>query len=264
MNLRTASMSGAITLVGVGLLAVSGAVLLVGLGGAAQAGVDFRLDASIMASQGQPRVSKPSSRDRRGLEREALEPGSPGRTSARGAGDGCIGEGPLVWFGPPRSLPLCGDRDFPGADSRYADVNGDGRPDNFLVSGELFVVDGQPVPVPIPIVTLRTFAIEGGEVVSRNRVTLRSDAVAGWVLARTGWTGSVYITDAHWNDLDGNGDLDLVLVFKGEFSWPDDIEAAWLENTGFEATQPLTGDLDGDGAVGASDLTIPLGGWTGQ
>ena len=68
------------------------------------------------------------------------------------------------------------------------------------------------------------------------------------------------VGDAGLVDLDRDGDLDVVFQLGTWGHW----HPFWIENTGFEATQPLAGDLDGDGAVGASDLTMLLGGWTGS
>jgi hypothetical protein len=74
-----------------------------------------------------------------------------------------------------------------------------------------------------------------------------------------------------WRDFDGDDDQDLLFYFRVGIANPPTGEGAqesgryiWVENTGFEATRPLTGDLDGDGSVGASDLTMLLGGWTGN
>ena len=62
-------------------------------------------------------------------------------------------------------------------------------------------------------------------------------------------------------DIDGDGDLDaavLLAINNWAFSrW------VWLENTGYEASNGLAGDINPDGAIDGKDLAIVLAGWTG-
>ncbi len=67
-----------------------------------------------------------------------------------------------------------------------------------------------------------------------------------------------------WADCDGDNDLDLVIDVSGQHldNTPFNF-VGWLENTGFQHTASLEGDLNGDGQVDAADLGRLLGGYTG-
>ncbi len=269
MNLKNPSMSGAVALLGVGLITLSGAVLVAGMGEAAHAGLAH--DAT---------GSGPVAADRSGSV-----VGRPSITMGQGNGDGCVAAEPLEWFGAIRELPGCvvvvdsmgnpelEGRFFPVDGGRLVDVNGDGHREAFLkknASAAAFPVPLFREGVPEPnecVLTLQIPGQIGGELAFTERCVLESSTLAAFLLSQPWAAGATYAYGEAmgWRDLDGDADLDL--VFRVQYWTPKSgggHRGYWLENTGFEARQLLTGDLDGDGAVGASDLTMLLGGWTGN
>jgi hypothetical protein len=64
-----------------------------------------------------------------------------------------------------------------------------------------------------------------------------------------------------WRDMDSDGDLDLVMTINMVFDGASDNEFRpfWFENTGYQAAPPPNPyDLDQDGEVGASDISVLL------
>ena len=63
-----------------------------------------------------------------------------------------------------------------------------------------------------------------------------------------------------WRDCDGDGDLDFVTPISLNFYNGNSIRIlAWFENTGYQAAPPPNPyDLDQDGEVGASDISVLL------
>lgn len=253
MNTGHVSIGGGLAMVGLGLLAVAGAVVVTGSAGVTHADTRIRVEAP-------PSWSRPARVNDDGGR----------RSLALGDGSGCVTGAPLSWFGSIRGLPDCGyPYGAPTQDGEAADVNGDGRLEYYGEIGNGFPEDpiangGVPMPNR-PFLHRISSSLEAGQTVVAVSSILETQPLAEWILADQGWTGRIDCGFG-WNDIDGDGDLDLVVGFTS--SDPVTFEflrrTAWLENTGFEASQPLTGDLDGDGSVGASDLTILLGGWTGS
>ena len=62
-----------------------------------------------------------------------------------------------------------------------------------------------------------------------------------------------------WTDCDGDNDLDLIYLFSGARSDGVSFEVwGWLENTGFQHTASLEGDLNHDGHVDNTDVGLVL------
>jgi hypothetical protein len=244
-------------------LSLAGAVALVGVGLLANAGVQWATATQNVASaddRDPGRVESPSAAPMvlGGMvdTLQSMHMGSDGR---------CDEEAPVDWFGDVRALPNCGwvAYGLPTQDGRFADVNADGIveyfeefPDNYgpIVAGG--------VPQPNRGFLFRIESRFVGSSVSVAAVpVIETDRLAKWILAFGGWQGNIYCDKPGWIDLDEDGDLDLVVRFYGDGG---NRQFAWLENTGFEATQPLAGDLNADRNVDSADLTILLGGWTGS
>jgi hypothetical protein len=147
---------------------------------------------------------------------------------------------------------------------KYQDINQDGESEGLQGMDGRLVADGSILPVHC-IGALETTEVVAGEVVVTHRCVLDSARFQA-ILQSLGFVPvAAWAYFYGWRDMDGDGDRDSIIRFYAS----DDAFASvtkfyWLENTGYEATQPLVGDLDGDGAVGASDLTMLLGGWTGN
>jgi hypothetical protein len=252
MNMGQVSIGGGLGMVGLGLLALAGAVAVTGSAGVTHADARIRADAP-------PSWSRPA----RGGDDGGRRTLSPGNRS------GCVTGAPLSWFGSIRGLPDCGfSYGAPTQDGEAADVNGDGRLEYY---GDVGATPGEPiatggVPLPNrPFLSRISSTLESGQTMVAVSSILDTQPLAEWILADQGWTGQIECGFG-WNDIDGDRDLDLVVGFISidPVTWEFLRRQAWVENTGYEATQPLVGDLDGDGSVGASDLTMLLGGWTGN
>jgi hypothetical protein len=260
MNQKNPSISSAVALVGVGLISLS--------------------CAEIIAASARPALAAPS--DQRPVWRggstavpsampASLDDSPP--AMAMGDADRCpLGES-RQWFGVIRELPSCvydcqsiggGCLVKLGAAAiGLFDVNSDGRPESFGNVNGLLVDGGVPASGTCLLEVQETSFVDGELTIERHCIFDPAPLVA---IALAAGYDYAYIEDAAmgWKDVDGDQDADLVLVIYGETKGKPGGMAFWIENTGFEATQPLTGDLDGDGSVGASDLTLLLGGWTGS
>jgi hypothetical protein len=259
MNLKNNPMSSAVALVGVGLISLSGAIVFVASGRPALAAEDSGRPAGSFRTLIVADPRTPS-----GFE-------GPPPVMGMSAGDRCVETEPLEWFGEIRAVPECwiettdvglavpvhlfDSRSGVGGVGMF-DLNGDGRPEAMngvqreLASGiecALFLVE-----------------VSGKvEELTRTRRCVLPGARIAQLAASLGLPAETKFVSYGWFDPDHDGDLDFVFSLR----WPGGAWETgryfWAENTGFEATQPLVGDLDGDGSVGASDLTMLLGGWTG-
>lgn len=171
-------------------------------------------------------------------------------------GAGCDDAPEVGWFGAIRRLPDCFDRD--AAASGAVDVNGDGRLEHWEDDPRVVISNGTVVP-ELCVGALYRAAFDGQAVVMTAACLVKSQAAASWFIGQFGPTLSLSVEPWGWHDVDLDGDLDLILNFS---PGSGAARRAWLENVGYEATQPLTGDLDLDGQVDSADLAILLGGWT--
>lgn len=219
-----------------------------------------------------------------GPKRDRTSTGGAPVAPATGAADGCVDEGSFAWFGAIRDLPPCagvgtgfGQAEIewarlPVEEGRLVDVNGDGAREAFRQKEESagifpipLVQSGQPA-MPECVLMLQEVENEAGAVSFREHCVLDSAVVIAYLLAQEWAAGSTWASGdvMGWRDLDGDRDLDLVIRVQYFTPTGDGSRGLWLENTGFEATRPLAGDLDGDGNVNSADLTMLLGGWTGN
>jgi hypothetical protein len=126
------------------------------------------------------------------------------------------------------------------------DVNRDGQMDGFFY-GENF---SSSESGDRPIMWRYTMQMKDGA-----RPVVRQGVCSSTVLRQFMGTGSNwYCTALGLVDMDNDGDLDLIVILNDSFT-------VWIENTGFQHTTHLTGDLDGDGKVNGSDLGILLSNW---
>ncbi len=261
MKLNSISIGGGLALVAVGLLANAAASLVGSPDKVAHAD-----DLKRAAKNPQPIADVAvSSADEM---RRAMDGTPP--TMPMGAGDGCVEGEPLNWFGEIRELTDCQwlalsesitYRIGSGGQPIYrglADINNDLRQENWVGIKDYLLGDDPP-----GCLMKVTMVEEGdGNVAFVSRCVFDGAILAEWVAA---YYPSLLISQVigfWWFDIDSDADQDLVLRLSN-YPSPNYLYV-WLENTGYEATQPLVGDLDGDGSVGASDLTMLLGGWTGN
>jgi hypothetical protein len=262
-------------------LSLAGSLCFVALGLFANAGVDWA-SATQKTVYADDLKEKAPRRMPEGGMRPAMDK-TPPTIPAGSGGGGCIEGEPINWFGAIHELPECaavippsGNPQsqwayFPVDEGRLVDVNGDGRVEAFRKKAESagnfnvpLMRDGLPEADEC-VLMFQVADEEAGSVAFVEHCVFSSADIVPFLLQQP-WAAMVsyaYGDAMGWRDLDNDSDLDL--VFRIQYASPSSgsgYKAYWLENTGYEATQPLVGDLDGDGSVSASDLTILLGGWT--
>jgi hypothetical protein len=265
VKLNSISIGGGLALVAVGLLA-NAAASLVGTPERTANADDLKRAAKNPQSVADVAVSRADEM------RRAMD-GTPPTMPMGGGGVGCDWGKPLEWFGVLRESPECLSLGLPPwgwappqSTIERIDVNADGMMEYVGITWGRLVISG--VPQTEFVLAWNTAAsVVAGSVIFQQQSVL-SSAMLLPLLA----TVQQPFTDAQarvdgFRDLDGDGDMDAVVSISVQYAPPvygGTTKYAWLENTGYEATQPLVGDLDGDGSVGASDLTMLLGGWTGN
>lgn len=169
------------------------------------------------------------------------------------------------WFDPtPRPFVGCGALNGipspPGDSFTGADLNGDGEQEYFRQVGVEIVVDGA-------VVTPSVSVIARSIVNSTNHSA--EEVLVGVAQANSAW-GELALQqnpDATWaaawidgfRDLDGDGDKDAFVHIWSMTSSGDSHDTFfWIENTGFQHSMPLDGDLDHDGHVNNADLSLLL------
>jgi hypothetical protein len=205
-------------------------------------------DRQSIGAEGQPAVAR---RDPKDPAPRAMLVGSPA---------GCVDEVNLGWLTTVRPLPDCWSfGGFHYADDQ--DINRDGEVD-FVnpVWGVQLMKDGQALPAQC-LGYLYTTSWDGSAVEVSYQCIASTDQLVQYVAGR--FPGqSVAMNEIGWRDLDGDGDLDLIVELRVNEQW-ETSAWVWLENTGYEASSGLAGDINRDGAIDGLDLAIVLAGWTG-
>jgi hypothetical protein len=264
VKLNSISIGGGLALVAVGLLANAAASLVGSPDRTANAD-----DLKRAAKSPQPVADVAVSRaDEGGAEMVAM-----------GDSGGCIWGEPLEWFGDIHELPDCAIDTSSGvlgfalqgsnaANASLVDVNKDGFLDAVRTRshGGNAPIEWLLFPAKYECgVWIEDWKVVGGSMVLLRRCVLSRERLVAFAQKQSSFAlASLYMRDGGWRDMDKDGDLDFAFILLALGVADGWQKAFWIENTGYEATQPLVGDLDGDGSVGASDLTMLLGGWTGN
>ncbi len=248
MKLNSISIGGGLALVAVGLLANAAASLVGSPDRTANAD-----DLKRSAKNPQPIADVAVSRaDESGAEMVA--------------GSQCVSEGePLNWFGAIRQLPAClHPYDTPRlANLLSADVDASGTQDFFEAIDSWIVPPPGSTPLP-SLLTRVGFRYHEGQVEAARTSVLETARIAAWLTANTPFSQAFFNPSRPtngWFDVDGDGDLDLVLEIQG-FAGSWNIVRIWLENTGFEKQTYAAGDINQDGMVDGVDISILLSGWS--
>jgi hypothetical protein len=176
---------------------------------------------------------------------------------AGGDGSCTIGE-PLNWFTTPRPLPEC----FTIRSMHYKDaedINRDGDADFIEYAGGVALSVAGSAQASECVAHITRTEWNGQELVLTRHCVASSESVAAYAAQRfPGQTVSTYY-DSGLRDIDGDGDLDLVLHLEVE---PYALYYVWLENTGYEANNGVAADINRDGVVDGKDLASVLAAWT--
>lgn len=207
--------------------------------------------------------------------REAKTPAdrpAPPQVRASGPSGQCVTGDPRDWFGPPQLLAACDTRlqgvlplqgDLYSATS-HADVNGDGTHEYFARPGydELgaIIADGEDQPgfaLYEHEVTMQT-----GQIVQTRHGLVPNGPVASVIRANVSDVQSAVLGTGGFRDLDGDGDLDLVMSIW-VYLWDKNSANVdmWFENTGMPASLRSRADLNRDGRVSGADLGLLVGEW---
>lgn len=202
------------------------------------------------------------------------------------AASGCAPTDTQIWFAPFPNLVDCVSNTYQGVEPlaaqrwRTADVNGDGTTDYlrplqgsggaqywyafFLGAPSAEVgnaaimlerVDQQTQQLRLTRINLFTSAADIQAWTAANVPAVPNGGIQ-FNLGYGDWSG--------WRDMDGDGDLDLLLVVVpvGDTGGSDWLRQIWLENIGYERpAPPLAADLNRDGYVNGLDLGLLLGQW---
>ena len=182
---------------------------------------------------------------------------------------GCEGD-PVEWlttihdFG---NLP-CVFTPVAGLPLRASDVNGDDEIEAFA-SDEIIplVIDGVLTTGNDVALWYSELAQSPTGVVAKLRPVISSELVRNWAVSNELLHGFDYAKAylMGWRDTDADGDLDLLIYLFGyTYDGSDENrldKIIWIENTGFQHTTHLTGDINGDGKVNGADLGLVLSNW---
>jgi hypothetical protein len=194
---------------------------------------------------------------------------------------GCAPTDEDVWFAPNPRLVECVSigalavEPLTAQKWRVADANDDGTNDYFRplqgspAQSWVVFAFGEDSPELTQAVIMRESVDSQSQQLRLTKIKLFSDSTSfrAWCtenlppvppsgllriyIAYNDWTG--------WRDMDGDRDLDLLLIATDDATWVSQI---WVENIGFEKpTPPLAADLNGDGWVNGIDLGMLLGAW---
>jgi hypothetical protein len=268
MNLNRMSVGGGLAVLGCSIFTLAGAISLSGSDRTAHATGGWR-----GAPWGDDDFAGVGGRSKGAFEEATRSHRRPDRRrmksdilTSRLASSQCFEGEPFEMFGAMREISDCNVAD---AGEDIIDVNADGRPEAFLDGGFYWslMYAGEPLPSNC-FLALQESLFEKGEASFVNRCVLPSERLLEAALSQSHVPNptNAFASYEGWRDMDGDGDFDFIAGIGVSDGRPgaQAFSLYWFENIGIEATQPLVGDLDGDGAVGASDLTMLLGGWTGS
>lgn len=175
----------------------------------------------------------------------------------------CSGN-PLQWLteihDAPNITPYC---NFAALPPEAADVNRDEVVEAFYVADSIRLIrNGETIP-DAECLWYSELSHQKSVVSSQMRPILRSDLIRSWADAN-GLLNGYTIVEAFvvgWQDMDGDKDLDLAIGIIGgtQSTWYERL--IWIENTGFQHTNRVAADLNGDGMVDGNDLGNLLAAW---
>jgi hypothetical protein len=184
--------------------------------------------------------------------------------SSAASGSTVCEDAALNWLSQtPQLITYCSDLGSIGLlNIGVADLNGDGQAENFTRPNALHypVYQGQiKTSDAARVYRCEIEILSGGTRTVRYSRVLDTSQVGYWLRERFPSCFQVELLAQGWADVDGDGDLDLVGHVAVDLGQGGSVNAnIWFENTGFQSSAPNPYDLDQDGEVGASDISVLL------
>jgi hypothetical protein len=188
---------------------------------------------------------------------------------------GCpSGNQPQQWFTTVHPLDECASRLFQRYNpnglncwtSIQVDINEDGATELMTVAGCLTSLLDGGVPAPVqPVYKVANLSSNGGIGTATFSEVMDSAALIEFVgthFKGISSTETYAFVQIMFADVDGDGDLDAIAGIDGIFGYNwDRVGYVWIENTGFQHTNPIAADLNHDNRVDGADLSLLLYAW---
>ena len=162
---------------------------------------------------------------------------------------------PENFFNPiPNKISACVE--FGCQSISMADVNGDGKADYFSPLEMVFhVIDNGQVLSGLDILlqTMLEHASQGSSI--KTKIVWNTGNLGNYLKSIFPDAPNVITRIKGWRDCDGDGDLDLVCAIETDGGL---LGFVYFENTGFQHTAPLEGDINHDGQVDSADVGVLL------
>jgi hypothetical protein len=168
-----------------------------------------------------------------------------------------------IWFNTqPREFvescdPYTGGFRF--GDISWSDVNSDGKVESFSHNEGQLVVSGSNGVGHDGMLTLHNvFPTSSGAKLKLIDILDLPTSFGDYFVTEYGVSEAQFGATG-WTDCDGDNDLDLVIGVRGRHLDNSSFSfVGWLENTGFQHTASLEGDLNGDGQIDNADVGVLL------
>ena len=142
-----------------------------------------------------------------------------------------------------------------------ADVNGDGDAEYFQAvnAGETYIISNSVARPGGEFLVRFVLQHAIASTISKESIICSIGVDLGnAILATRPNINLAYINPVGFRDMDGDGDLDLIVRLYSEASGYQQVSHFWLENTGFQHTAPIEGDINHDGQVDSADVGVLL------
>jgi len=149
---------------------------------------------------------------------------------------------------------------FRFGDITWSDVNGDGKVESFTSfnNGYYVVSESQGLDYERMLTLNNVVSTPAGAKLNFIDVLDLPTSFGDYFVTKYGVSEAAFYANG-WADCDGDNDLDLVFALSGKHLDGSPFEfVGWLENTGFQHTAPIEGDLNHDGHVDNTDVGLVL------
>jgi hypothetical protein len=177
---------------------------------------------------------------------------------------GCTEGEPLTWFGAVREAPECLMTDQ-NIFTIAADINGDGEIEYFSHGDwddwhRIWFFNGS-TPIDVSVLILNQTTGSGDQIAVVNRRACGINELLGFAQSKMPGLSRACAVPGGWRDIDHDGDQDLMLTLYLESESSGRWVVVWLENIGFQHSNPIAADLNHDNRVDGADLSLLLVSW---